>query len=76
MYYCSFVLLYSDVHEKHMSFICLSIQLCPLNVLLLCCPVMFWCAQMNGTTYVILTYGVATISRLLKIIGLFCKRAL
>jgi len=27
-------------------------------------------------TYIQVTYGVPTISRLLKIIGLFCKRAL
>ena len=34
------------------------------------------CVIQGGVQYIYIYYGVATISRLLRIIGLFCKRAI
>ena len=47
------------------------VRMCCADVYVLCGK---WCAA-SGVRMYITHYGVATISRLLKIIGLFCKRA-
>jgi len=50
--------------------VCCSVSQC-VAVVALCCSVL-QCVALTSPA----TYGVATISRLLKVIGLFCKRAL
>jgi len=52
--------------------VCCSVSQC----VAVCCSVLQCIAVIHiWSLFCILTYGVATISRLLKIIGLFCKRA-
>jgi len=55
------------------------ISACHISLCISMCPVLTWLiAPLTVARLVghIMVYGVATISRLLKIIGLFCKRAL
>jgi len=65
-----------DVLIQVCSSVCVCVCMCMCMCVCVCVVRIFWGSLALSGLNLRVRYGVATISRLLKIIGLFCKRAL
>jgi len=79
MYICKYM---DSTHILRMSFLCMCVCMCICICMYVLCISIFMCKYVFlirvffGHILLLNVYGVAMISRLLKIVGLFCKRAL